>query len=272
MTRLHAFALVALTMVAPLAAGCSADEVSSDDPSAADDGTGGSEDEVRSTLLGNVAAVRVNGGQIVAAPAKVKRILENIGLQPGAARPEEGGFRCMPSYRLEILKASGETSATAGFMCGGPGSGDRKNAKGSVQVNGKSYLIDAKDIDGIDAIAKEPLAVGDILFGVDRITIGRPGQAGKETKDGALIAKVIRGMKADQVPDPNASFPRCLPSRVVGFHKGATEIGSIGLNCGSDFRGTTKGSFSVKVPQLHGAADINAGRVIDVEAAIGSPN
>lgn len=271
MKNFRSLAFLALSMLAPLAAGCSAD--TSDDAPSGDElaGSGGQgEDEIRrGGLLGQVGAVKINGGATVAAPAKIKRILENIGLQPGAPKPQEGGFRCIPSYRLEFLKPSGESAAFAGFMCGGPGSGDRKDAKGSVQVNGKSYLITAKDIDAIDAIAKEPLAVGDVLFGADKVVIGRPGgDSNAESTDGAIVAKVANAMKADEVPNPNASFPRCLPSRFVSFHKGATELASIGLNCGENATGLVQGSFSAREPQLRGAVKIDAGIVFDVERSL----
>lgn len=271
MSRLRTLVLLAVTTLAPLAAGCSAD-TSGDDvnaPSGDVQGAGGEgEDEIRrGGLLGQLGAVKINGGATVAAPAKIKRILENIGLQPGAAKPQEGAFRCMPSYRLEFIKPSGESAGTAGFMCGGPGSGDRKEAKGSVQVGGKSYLITAKDVDAIDAIAKEPAAVADIVFGADKVIFSKPmDQAKVETKEGTQIAKVISGLKADQVPDRNASFPRCLPSKVVTIQKGGAELASIALNCGDDATGIVRGRLSAG--DAMGAVDVDAGIVLGVEKSL----
>lgn len=271
MSRLHLLALLAVTALAPLAAGCSAD-TSGDDVNAPNgdvQGAGGEgEDEIRrGGLLGQLGAVKINGGATVAAPAKIKRILENIGLQPGAAKPAEGGFRCMPSYRLEFIKPSGESAGTAGFMCGGPGSGDRKDAKGSVQVNGKSYLITAKDVDAIDAIAKEPAAVADIVYGADKVVFAKPGTPAKsETKDAAQIAKVISGFKADQVPEPMTIFPKCLPSKVISIQKGTKVLGSIALNCGDDATGTVRGRLSVS--ESTGAIDVDAGIVLGVEKSL----
>lgn len=272
MIRLRALGLsFACALTAPLAAGCAADETAPvDQAPAGDDATGGSEDEVRSTLLGNVAAITINGGATVAAPAKLRRVLENIGLQPGADRPAEGAFRCMSSYRLEILDAKGETKATAGFLCGGAGSASRKNAKGSVSIGGKSYLIDAKDVDAIDAVGKEPLAIADVLYGVDRIEIVKPGASTATTgsRDGAIVSRIVKAMRPDQVPNPNAAFPRCLPSRAVGFFKGTKEIASVSLSCGEGARGYVQGNFSARVGESRGAADINAGTVFDVEAEL----
>jgi hypothetical protein len=272
MSRFRLLAVLAVTMLAPLAAGCSADTAGDDvnAPSGDVQGAGGEgEDEIRrGGLLGQLGAVKVNGGAIVAAPSKIKRILENIGLQPGAAKPAEGGFRCMPSYRLEFFKPSGEVAGTAGFMCGGPGSADRKDAKGSVQVGGKSYLITAKDIDAIDAIAKEPAAVADLVYGADKVVFSKPtSQAAKvETNNGEQVAKVLSGLKADQVPDRNASFPRCLPSKVVTIQKGTKELASIGLNCGDDATGIVRGRLTAG--ETMGAVDVDAGIVLGVEKTL----
>jgi hypothetical protein len=272
MSRLRLLAVLAVTMLAPLAAGCSAD-TSGDDvngPSSDVQGAGGDgEDEIRKGgLLGQLAAVKINGGATVAAPTKIKRILENIGLQPGAAKPQEGGFRCMPSYRLEFFKPSGELAGTAGFMCGGAGSADRKDAKGSVQVNGKSYLITAKDVDAIDAIGKEPAAVADLVYGADKVVFTKPmNQSAKvETNNGEQVAKVLSGLKADQVPDRNASFPRCLPSKVVTIQKGTKELANIALNCGDDATGTVRGRLSAG--DMMGAIDVDAGIVLGVEKSL----
>jgi hypothetical protein len=264
MSPLRALALLALCT--PLAAaGCSADDASIDDDVVGEE-EGPAEQEVRSTLLGNVAAVKINGGKTVAAPAKVKRILENIGLEPGAARPDEGGFRCLPSYRLEIFKANGETQATAGFLCGGPGAADRRNAKGSIQVGGKSYLISAKDVDALDAIAAEPLMVGDVLFGTDNVVISKPGREEKTTvTDGAGVAKLVKAIQPDQVPNPQAVFPRCLPSRVVTYKNGTKDLASISFSCREGIRATVTGSFSGRAQQAHGAVKISTGAVFDAE-------
>lgn len=262
MVRSRWFAPLFLSLVVTSAVGCAADAADPDAASAPDDGS----DEVRSSIAGEVVAIKINGGATVAAPAKVSRILENIGLNKGAKKPKEGGYRCPPNYRLELLKANGTTAATAGFMCSG---GDRTNAAGSVQVGGKSYLITAKDVDAIDAIAKEPLAVGDILFGVDKATIVKPAQqaANKTITDGASVAKLLGALSADEVPNPNASFPRCLPSRSVAFFKGATQVANVGLNCGEGARGKVQGAFSVAEPRIYGAVQIDAGVVFDIEAA-----
>jgi len=271
MMRFHTLVLLAATMIAPLAAGCSADTSGDDVNGPSDDvqGAGGAgEDEIKKGgLLGQLGAVKINGGSTVAAPAKIKSILENIGLQPGAAKPQEGGYRCMPSYRLEFFKPSGEPAGTAGFMCGG---GARKDVKGSVQVNGKSYLISAKDVDAIDALADAPRAVADIVWGADKVVFTKPlGGAKHETKDSALVAKVISGFKADEVPDPTAPMPKCVPSKIVSLYKGAKELASVGLTCGDNATGIVRGSLSTNdESRAHGAVHLDAGIVLGVESGL----
>lgn len=117
---------------------------------------------------------------------------------------------------------------------------------------------------GLDAIAKEPAAVADIVFGADKVVFSKPmDQAKVETKSGEQVAKVISGLKADQVPDRNASFRRCLPSKVVTIHKGASELASIALNCGDDATGVVRGRLSAG--DSMGAVDVDAGIVLGVE-------
>jgi hypothetical protein len=158
-------------------------------------------------------------------------------------------------------------------MCGGPGSRDRKDAHGSVQVNGKSYLITAKDIDAIDAIANEPRAVADLFWGADKVVFSKPmdGAAKIETKDGALVAKVISGFKADEVPNPNASFPRCIPSNIVSLYDGTKELASVGLTCGDNATGKVQGNLSTNdESRAHGAVEVDAGIVLGVKNGLAS--
>lgn len=227
-----------------------------------------SENEVKSgSLLGQAVAVQIDGGAIVAAPAKLKRVLDNLGLGAGAKKPKEGGFRCMPTYRLEFFKADGTSLATGGLMCG---AGARKDVAGSISINDTSYLIVAKDVDAIDAIAKEPVAVADVLFGTDRVKFAQPGKPGTiaETSDGAQVTKAVRTLRGDDVPDPKVSMPKCVPSRVVSFLKGDTVLGSISFMCGGDGEAsaTAKGQFVIK-NDAAGAVQVNAATLMDIERA-----
>ncbi len=227
------------------------------------------EDEVKSgSLLAQAVAVQIDGGATVAAPAKLKRVLDNLGLGAGSKKPKEGAFRCMPTYRLEFFKADGTSLAKGGLMCG---AGARQDVQGSLQINDKSYLIVAKDVDAIDAIAKEPLAVADALFGTDRVKIGQPSKAGAtvETTEGAEVAKAVKAFRGDDVPDPKASMPKCVPSRVVTFLNGSKVLGSVSFMCGPGGEGSTTstGSFFVK-DDLAGGVQVNTKALLDIEKAI----
>jgi hypothetical protein len=81
-----------------------------------------------------------------------------------------------------------------------------------------------------------------------------------------LVSKVISGFKGDEVPDPMASMPRCLPSNVVSLYKGAKELASVGLNCGDNATGKVMGRFSTNEENgPHGAVEVDAGIVLGVK-------
>jgi hypothetical protein len=267
MNMRHPLSLCFVALAVSLATGCAAStdgETEAGEPLAGAGGAG--ENELKSSILGEVAAVRFDGNTIVAAPSKIQRILENVGLQPGATPLEEGGHRCSAGFSFELLKQSEATAATV-FICGAPGTPESKGAKGSVRVNDKSYVVTASDLDAIEAIAKEPLAVADAVFGADRVVFTKPLQNGAkvETSDAALVAKVISAMNADQIPDPNASGVRCPPVRLVSLHKGSKELAIVGLNCSDRATGIVQGTFFMREPAMSGAVTVNAGIVFGVE-------
>jgi len=265
MPSFRALALAVFALLAPVAAGCSAADSGSDESTTSAVG----EDELRSALIGKVSAVRINGGALVAAPGKVQRILEGTGLGPKATRPPEGGLRCPPSYRLEFLDAKGVVKAQAGFDCNAMVPGGRKNVEGTVQVSGKSFLVTAGDIDAIDAIGSEPVAIGDVLFGVDRVQITKPAQAGvapTETTDGGLVARAVRAINGDQIPDPYARLARCLPGRNVAFFRGGDQVGSASFACVDAQPGVVSGSFVGRDGRTNGGVTVDASAILDVES------
>jgi hypothetical protein len=269
MSRLRALAFVALTLAAAAVSGCAGTDGSVDDGTS----TGAGEDEIRSALMGRVAAVRFNGGVVVAAPGKLSRVLDGVGLGPRTERPPEGGLRCPPSYQLEFLDTHGVVKATAGFMCSTLAVGARKDVQGSVLVNGKSYLVTARDVDALDQIAAEPAAIGDLLFAVDRVQIAKPGLPDTtETHNLTLVGKIVRSISADQVPDPYARMARCLPSRALTFFRGADAVATASFSCGGDAEhGVVGGSFSGRDQRTTGGITIDAGVVFDVEQSLVQP-
>src|SRR6185503_3919433 len=105
--------------------------------------------------------VRING-VAVAAPKKLEALRENLGLQAGTKTStlEEVESRGVPSYLIIFYGAGGQSAGSAHFLYTDGDKADlaRTNAKGTLVYQGKSYSITAKDLDAIDAIAKEPLA------------------------------------------------------------------------------------------------------------------
>jgi hypothetical protein len=261
MSRFHALLALGLAVLASGLSGCAAETDATEEEQAQ------SVDEIRATLLGSVAGVRINGGPTVAAPGKVQRILQNIGLAQGAPGPEEGGVRCMPSYKLEMLDSLGNVKSTAGFFC--DTTGPRQGVTGSVIVRGRSYLLTARDLDALDAIGREPLAIGDVLFGVDRVQIGAAARTeAKQTTERGRIARVVRSMNGDLPPDPYARMARCLPSRVVTFWHGVQPLATVSFACAEGERGVLSGSFSGRDAQVSGGVPIDAGVVFDVESQL----
>lgn len=265
--RLPALVFVAVALLGPSTLACTGDTETSGALA-----SGGGDDELRSGLRDAVAAVRINGGVVVAAPGKVRRVFDAVGLGPRAARAPEGGLQCPPSFTLEFLDARGVVKATAGFMCGALAAAARKNVAGSVQAGGKSYLVTASDVDALEALAQEPTAIGDALFGVDRAQIAKAGETEvKVTTARTLVAKLVRSIDGDVVPDPYARRARCLPSRAVSFFRGAEQVGSASFSCVDGERGVVEGTFSARDERANGGVAIDAGAVLDVEQAISRP-
>lgn len=262
MSRLRAWLLLGAMVLPSGVSGCSAEPAESEGA-----GEGEGVDEIRASLVGSVSGVRIRGAMVLGAPSKVERVLRNIGLAHGSPRPSEGGIGCAPSYAIELLDARGNVRSTAGFSCdtGGP----RQLVAGSIVAGGRSYALTAHDLDAIDAIAAEPAAVGDVLFGVDRVEIGAGllGRA-KQTSERAKVLKVVRSMNVDLPPDPYARMARCLPNRVVSFWQGARQLASVSFACAEDERGIVVGAFSGRDSQVSGGIAIHAGTVLDVESGL----
>ena len=148
-----AFLALAVALVAPLTAGCSASETA--EAESADS------DIVQGTSLGDIAAVKIGDihlqGPTVAAPSKVARVLENLGLsaKEKTAR-EEVEVLGTPQVIYTLYGPKGEVAATAFFVHidGTSGSRDPKNAKGTLFLGGKTYALTAMDLDAITAIGK----------------------------------------------------------------------------------------------------------------------
>ncbi|MBL8606983.1 MAG: hypothetical protein JNL38_06670 [Myxococcales bacterium] len=264
-------ALVAsLLLGAGAISGCAA---SAEEPAAAEDGTGEGEDEVvaangtvKSKLLGEVAAIRVRDVTI-GDPAKVGKALRALGLGSRNKIPAEGGFRCMPGYRIEILDAKGDALASAGLMCGG---GERTGVhKGSVQFAGKSYLIDG-DVGALEAELAKPAKVSDVLFGkVDSIHLVKPMTGSAGTQDPLSVQQILGAIDVGQelrAVDPNEPTPKCPPARIIELSRGGKEAAQITTMCGAS-TGKATGTLSVSDKKV-GKLTLDMGALATVESRL----
>lgn len=249
-------------------AGCASPETAESAPPESVPATSdGAESEVRAALIGAVAGARFGDDDtIIASPRKLGRILANIGLAPGAPRPREGAIKCLPTYTVQFVDKAGSVLADAGFSCAGE---DRKNAAGSVTIGARSYLIVAKDLDALDAIVAEPRTVADVLFRVDRVTLGQPGSRSfVETSKASVVGTFAAALDPEQAPDPKAAVPRCVPTRVLGFYAGVRELAIVSFACSEGERGRVTGRFMSNDEATRGAVTLDAGKVFDLEAQL----
>lgn len=245
--------LLALAALSPLAIGCAADTE--------DAAVGVGEDEVKqSSLLGPVGAIGEHGGDAVAAPAKVKRILTNLGLLTTKA-PKEGAVRCLPMLSLEIFAPDGALAGSVA-MCGGA------SLEGTLTAKGKSYLIKAKDLGAVTGTFEAPKAVADYLWGADAVEIGDPMDAASNVSvtDPAMIARAVASMKGDDVPDADGAFSRCIPKTAVSFKKGEKELASVNLDC-SGASGIVPGKFYAEDPKILGIVKVDSDVLATVRTA-----
>jgi hypothetical protein len=254
------FASLALSLgLGAFATGCTAE--TSEDPTeeAEDDLTAGA---YKSKLLGEVAAIKIRDITI-GNKAKVGAVLRTAGLGSRNRIPDEGGYRCMPGYRIEFLGPKGNVVAQGGLQCGS----DARTGvhKGSVQVNGKSYLIDA-DVGIIEGELAKPVTASDFLWGTNKVEL-RTRMGAKATSDAALVADVLKGVgdKLELLPD-NTPEPRCLPARVLSFKRGTADIGYITSSCGED-SGT--GAGKLRIDGKRYALTLNFDKIAPVEASLG---
>ncbi len=256
-------ALVTLALSSTLTVGCAAD---TDGPDAAEEGdVGTDEGEIKSNILGDVAAVKVQG-TVLGQSTKVSKVLRLAGLGSRNAKPAEGAFRCMPQYKLEFMDKTGKTVARGGFLCGG--GAPSADARGYITLTGgKSYLIGG-DAAAIDAVAKEPLVVGDLTWGVTKVQFGKPGRPADDVTatDPVDVARALKALKPSQAPDPHASMPRCLPNHVVTLSRGTAKVAYASFLCGEGGGTDVRGSFSGEGDDaIHGAIHINATEIIAIE-------
>jgi hypothetical protein len=223
-------ALSALLMIIASATGCAA---SSDEESAPQGDPAGSEEDLTARQLPGVAAVEIAevrqrdtvlSSKTLGAPAKVKKVVAAI----KKLRPSDPVPRCMErdTTRLTFLDATGKKVATVDTYCSGFGGIEFADGKPGYGVKFSTESVKAE--------ADAPFAVGDAVWGVTTIEITKPGRNESKTLTGDKVKPVLDGLKLDEVPDPNASFPRCLPSHAVTFKRADAKVATTSFLCGAD--------------------------------------
>lgn len=217
------------------------------------------------SVLGEVAAVKRQNSTDYMMGAKLKTILETMGLQRGAPKPKEGEAKCKPVSGIDFYNAAGDVVGSATYGCD---INDTTNTAATLRIKDKSYLIKIKDVEEIRLAAQEPSTVGEILFGANRATIGRVGdQNPVEVKK---IDKVIGALKADELPDFKAPGNRCVPSRLITLYRNDQKLGIVALNCADDARGVVPGALTPLTPRynsLVGKISVNATDIFAAEKA-----
>lgn len=259
--KLHLVAVLGLASIVTAAAiGCAAP---SEDAAPGDDGA--AEDDLTQRQLPGVVAVeiaevrgftQVLSSKTLGAPKKVKGIVTNI----KKLKPTDPVPRCLErdTARLTFLDGAGKKLATVGSYCGGFGNIDFENGKPGYGVK--------FDAAAVDAARTGPLAVGDVLWGVTSIDIVRPSTQEKKTLGPDQVGGVLGGIDLDQIPDANASFPRCLPGYSVSFKRANADLGYTSFICGSttaaDAPASLKAQFSGRSPQVSGGITLDPRPVI----------
>lgn len=222
------FVALGLVAFASLAAvGCAAP--SNEDPAP----LGGDEDDLTARSVPGAVAVeiaevrnqdKVLSSKTLGAPKKVKSVLAGV----RKLRRDEPVPKCImqDTTRLTFLGADGKAIATVSSYCAGFGSIDFASGKEGYGVK--------FDGEAVAAAKDAPFAVGDALWGSTTIELAKPGTQEKRTITGDAMKPILEGFDLDEVPNPNAAFPRCLPSHSVTFLRGKDKVAYSSFLCGVD--------------------------------------
>lgn len=264
--KLSFFAVLGLVTVASVASiGCAANTEVNDGNGNGDDT---SEDDLTRRQLPGVAIVEIAevraqttvlSSKTLGAPKKVQQVMSTI----RKLKSNEAVPRCLmrDTERLTFMDAAGKKIATVGSYCGGYGSISFENGTAGYGVH--------FDGSAIEEAKNAPLAVGDFLYAVSKIELSRPGDRAntKKAVTGDAMKPILAGFDLDEVPDANASFPRCLPSHVVTFKRGDAEVAYTSFICGStngaNAPKSLKAEFSAgstaapDAPKAHGAITVD---------------
>lgn len=222
----HFFALGLAALTATFAAGCAADA----DP--IEEGEGESLEDALTSRQLKASSVEiadmlerttVTNKVTLGAPKKVKSIITGI----RKLKPTDPVPRCLMrnTHRYTFMDEAGKKVATVSTYCAGFGNISFENGNDGYGVR----------IDGtvVQAAKDAPLAVGDGIWGITKVEITKFGSADKVTVQGDGIKPLLKAYDLDEVPDPNASFPRCPPSHSVTLKRGNDAVATTSFICGA---------------------------------------
>jgi hypothetical protein len=212
-TSTIAFWMTLLSCAVPMATtGCSGADADASVETDEDEGA------VALKLFDNVVAAK-DGDNTIAAPAKMKTLLKSI------KSPKEGALRCLPMKVVTLLDAAGKTAGTLSLFCSPAGTAT--TVEGTVDLAGtKTTYIVKVNVKALKGVLDAPLAVGDYLYGADRVTISHDLAPPIELASPELVQQAADAIGLDQAPDPAADAFRCIPDYSLDFFKGKKKVAS----------------------------------------------
>lgn len=175
----------------------------------------------KTTHLGNSPG-GVESDPVIAAPSKIKKSMAAISkLRPNQPLPACAGPGAKTT-RMKFLDANGKELGHGEYSC----------SVGAIHVGGVDTAIFAKSaaIEAVRALAPLP---GDVLFGVDTVTLSRPGHGPSLKVHGDEAKAIVDAIDLETlVPiDPTRPVARCLPSLVLAFQRGQADVASASYMC-----------------------------------------
>lgn len=212
-------------------------------------------------LVPGAATIRFErSGQttVLGAKRKVQRALT-------AFKPATGNEvtpRCSfgPATKLSFYDEGGEEIATGSYFC----------FRGTIKLKGarreSKFYYRSGDLD----VLEEPLAVGDVLWGITKVEVARPTAAAGAQKVELRAADEIRKVRdafdpEQEVKPHEGPNVRCAPTHVVTFFQGHDEVAQATYICGAD--GPIKAKLSVpnlereREWMLKGAVEVDAPKI-----------
>jgi len=155
------------------------------------------------------------------APKKVKSIVTAL----RKLRPTDPQPRCLDqdTIRLTFLDAASKKIATVDTHCAGFGTLSFADGSTGSPIKFETGVV--------ENVKEAPFAVGDAVWGITKIELSRPRLEQKRVLSSDATKSVLGGYDLDEVPDPRAALPRCIPNYLVAFKRANDEVASTSFLC-----------------------------------------